>query len=182
MDAAHYASVYGHVYGRDAAYGAGHGQGAVRAVAGWVASGGGTVVDCGCGRNQFGAAVLERAPRATVYGVDVVRVDPVPAGVRFVAAPMWDLSGVPDDPNVITCFDALEHLYPEDVDRTLAEWRGRLAPGGRVVVTVCDRPSEVLGPGGVNLHPTVKPRAWWRRQIAETFGRDVADDGRHLTC
>jgi SAM-dependent methyltransferase len=181
VNASHYADVYGWVYAHRTGYGSGHGSAAAERVAAHlIGKPGAVLVDCGCGRNQFATDVRRHAPGARYFGVDVVRVDPVPKGVTFVQGPMWDLSVVPRA-TVITSFDALEHLYPEDVDRTLAAWARHLLPGGVGVFTIADYPSSILGPGDVNLHPTVRSRAWWLDALGDHFGRHNAafEDGRH---
>lgn len=168
-----YATLYRWVYANVPNYGAGHGSPALPLAAEWLKDGG-VLVDAGCGRQQFNAALRSMAPLASLYGVDVVRVEPVPEGVNFVQAPMWDLSRVPA-PDVVTSFDALEHLHPDDVRPTLTEWAERLKPGGKVIATICTRASYILGPEGVNLHPTVQPESWWLSEFARLFHVRIVD-------
>lgn len=173
-----YSGLYGWVYANVPGYGAGHGTPALPLAAEWLANGG-QLVDAGCGRQQFNAALRPLAPKAELFGLDVVRVDPVPAGVTFVQAPMWDLSAVPPV-DVVASFDALEHLYPDDVERTFAAWASRLRPGGHLVCTICSVESGYLGPGGINLHPTVRPREWWLAEIGKHFANPREHDGLYL--
>lgn len=94
-----------------------------------------------------------------------------------VFAPMHKVP-LPDGcADVITSFDALEHLLPEDVDTVIDEIARLASPKARLCMTICPRPSfaKVDGRG---LHPTVKPIKWW----IDKFSR-VADfelQGRFL--
>lgn len=76
--------------------------------------------------------------------------------------------------DVVTSFDALEHLLPEDVDPVLAEMHRVARPGGRFIVSICTRPSRITV-DGENLHPTVRPQSWWIGQIARVGCVEVAD-------
>ena len=114
------------------------------------------VIDFGCGRND-----LVRNLRR--LGIDGLGVD-----FAFPEADVPDpmhktrlLSGVAD---VVTSFDALEHLLPEDVNAALAEMRRVARRRGHFILSVCTRPSRHTV-DGANLHPTVQPLAWWLEHI-----------------
>jgi len=175
MDVDYYRSIYSHVYATHDDYGRHHGASAVPLILRCLRPGG-VLVDVGCGRHQLCRDVLAERPDALCYGLDIVECASVPEGVTFVSAPAWDLSSIREAIDVITSFDVLEHLYPEDVDRTLAEWGHRL--GGRLIVSICYRPSRTFGPNHMNLHPTVRPKEWWIEKLAEHFDDVVeGDDG-----
>ncbi len=67
--------------------------------------------------------------------------------------------------DVVTSFDALEHLLPEDVDAVLAEMRRVARPRAHYVFSICTRPSTTTV-AGEGLHPTVRPLDWWLERIA----------------
>jgi SAM-dependent methyltransferase len=67
--------------------------------------------------------------------------------------------------DVVTSFDALEHLLPEDVDPVLAEMRRVARPRGHFIFSICTRPSRTTV-DGEGLHPTVQPLTWWLDRIA----------------
>jgi hypothetical protein len=165
MFLAEYQRIYGWVYRNDPTYGAGHGSGAVGIVAEKLQSGG-VLLDVGCGRHQFTAAIADLTP-ATVYGLDIIGHKP-PHGVTSIMAPAWDLAALDEDPTVITSFDVLEHIYPEDVELTLDAWAARVPE--MVVVSIAYAPSTCLGPAGINLHPSVKPENWWVERMSYRFG------------
>lgn len=133
------------------------------------------VVDFGCGDNGFIRELRRR-------GIDGLGIDFANGEADVVAAmhcvPL--ASGIAD---VVTSFDALEHLLPEDVDPVLAEMRrvGASGGGGRFILSICTRPSRITV-DGENLHPTVRPLDWWLDRISrvgrvEAFGVR----GRYIT-
>lgn len=114
------------------------------------------VVDFGCGRND-----LVRDLRR--LGIDGLGVDFAFPDADLVR-PMHKTAlhaGVAD---VVTSFDALEHLLPEDVDAVLAEMRRVAKPRGHCVFSICTRPSKTTV-AGEGLHPTVRPLDWWLDRI-----------------
>ncbi|MBS0186561.1 MAG: class I SAM-dependent methyltransferase [Planctomycetes bacterium] len=114
------------------------------------------VVDFGCGRND-----LVRDLRR--LGVDGLGVDFAFPDADLVR-PMHKTAlhaGVAD---VVTSFDALEHLLPEDVDAVLAEMRRVAKPQGHCVFSICTRPSKTTV-AGEGLHPTVRTLDWWLDRI-----------------
>jgi SAM-dependent methyltransferase len=129
-------------------------------------------VDFGCGRNDFIGALR----RLNIDGLGIDFAFPE----ADVPRPMHKtglLDGVAD---VVTSFDALEHLLPEDVDAVLAEMRRVARPGGHFIFSICTRPSRVTV-GGEGLHPTVQPLGWWLERIGR-FGTVTAakGEGRYI--
>lgn len=115
------------------------------------------VVDFGCGRNDF----IHHLRRVGVDGLGVDFAFPQ----ADIVAPMHRVpvsSGIAD---AVTCFDALEHLLPEEVDEVLAEMRRVAVVGGHFVFSICTRPSSIKV-AGEGLHPTVRSKAWWLERIA----------------
>jgi 2-polyprenyl-3-methyl-5-hydroxy-6-metoxy-1,4-benzoquinol methylase len=62
--------------------------------------------------------------------------------------------------------DVLEHLTENDV-RIVVREAARLAK--HITVSVCTRPSGLIGPAGENLHLTVQPVRWWLDLWGEYF-------------
>jgi len=145
-----YAALVGTRYGSS-----NHGQHAYAIVQGFRPR---FVVDFGCGRNLF----IRHLRRLGIDGLGVDFAFPE----ADIVAPMHRVplsAGIAD---VVTAFDALEHLLPEEVDEVLDEMR-RIAVrggGGRFVLSICTRESKTKV-NGEGLHPTVKPRGWWLERI-----------------
>lgn len=114
------------------------------------------VVDFGCGRNDFIRALRR-------LGIDGLGIDfafpeaDIPRAMHKTGL----LDGVAD---VVTSFDALEHLLPEDVDAVLEEMRRVARSRAHFVFSICTRLSRTTV-AGEGLHPTVQPLAWWLERI-----------------
>ncbi len=147
-----------------------HGRNAYATVIEWQPR---FVVDLGCGDNAFIRQLRRR-------GIDGLGIDFANEAADITAAmhcvPL--AGGIAD---VVTSFDALEHLLPEDVDPVLAEMRRLGRPDGHFIFSISTRPSRITV-DGANLHPTVRSRDWWLDRISrvgrvEAFGVR----GRYIT-
>jgi SAM-dependent methyltransferase len=135
-----------------------HGRDAYTTVIAWQPR---FVVDFGCGDNGFIREL--RRP-----GADI-------------ASPMHCVPLAGGIADVVTSFDALEHLLPEDVEPVLAEMRRLGRPGGQFIFSICTRPSRITV-DGQNLHPTVRPLDWWIERIARVGAVETAGtSGHYLT-
>ena len=131
------------------------------------------VVDFGCGNNAFIRELRRR-------GIDGLGID-FANDEADVRAPMHAVPLAGGIADVVSSFDALEHLLPEDVDPVLAEMRRIGRPGGRFVFSICTRPSRITV-GGQNLHPTVRPLDWWIDRIARVGAAESAGmSGGYIT-
>ncbi len=146
-----------------------HGRHAVPIVRAWKPR---FVVDFGCGRNDF----IRHLRR---LGIDGLGVD-FAFDDADVVKPMHATGLVEGVADVVTCFDALEHLLPEDVNPVLAEMRRVARPRGWFCVSVCTRPSRITALGE-NLHPTVRPINWWLDRIGRVGAvTDRRAGGRYI--
>lgn len=134
--------------------GTNHGRGAYGMVLSWRPH---LVVDFGCGRNDF-IRWLRR------WGVDGLGIDWA-NDLADVVAPMHSVPLAGGIADVVTSFDALEHLLPADVDPALAEMCRVGRPGGSFAFSISTSPSQITV-DGQNLHPTVRPLAWWAERIS----------------
>ncbi len=97
------------------------------------------VVDFGCGRNDFIGALRR-------LGMDGLGIDfafpeaDIPRAMHKTGL----VDGVAD---VVTSFDALEHLLSEDVDAVFAEMRRVGRPRAHFVFSICTRPSRTTVAG-----------------------------------
>jgi SAM-dependent methyltransferase len=114
------------------------------------------VVDFGCGRNLF----IQHLRRLGIDGLGIDFAFPE----ADIVAPMHRVPVSAGIADVVTSFDALEHLLPEEVDEVLDEMRRIAVPGGRFVFSICTRESKTRV-NGEGLHPTVQPIKWWLDRV-----------------
>ena len=151
--------------------GTNHGRHAYATVVAWQPR---FVVDFGCGDNAFIREMRRR-------GIDGLGVDFVNEEADILA-PMHKVPLASDIVDVVTSFDAVEHLLPEDVDPVLSEMKRIAVPSGRFIFSICTRPSRITI-DGENLHPTVQPIEWWLERISRVgLVLDVrCSPGRYIT-
>jgi len=153
------------------AYGAtNHGRDAIAIVKRWKPR---LVVDFGCGRNDF----INELRRQGIDGLGVDFAFPE----ADINKPMHETKLVEGVADVVTSFDALEHLLTADVFPVLNEMRRVARPGAWFCFSICTRPSRITV-AGENLHPTVRPLAWWVDVINRLGAvNDTRASGRYVT-
>ncbi len=174
---AKYVKLAAHSGGERGGYGCtNHGRHAYTTVITWQPR---FVVDFGCGNNAFIHELRRRGIDG--LGIDFANVE------ADIAAPMHCVPLAGGIADIVTSFDALEHLLPEDVDPVLAEMRriGTSGGGGHFVFSISTRPSRITV-DGQNLHPTVQPLDWWVERIArvgvvESVGASGGTSGGYIT-
>ncbi|GAB1342774.1 glycosyltransferase family 29 protein [Gemmatimonas sp.] len=119
---------------------------------------------------EFGAGNGELARYLEDHGASVTAVEVSPTALaripieRKILGDALTLCTIEQPFDRFVSVDVLEHLTENDV-RIVAREAARLA--NTLTVTVCTRPSGLVGPHGENLHLTVRPVRWWQ----EVFGR-----------
>ena len=160
---AKYRTIYGSGEDRWRRYGhTNHGKKALPLV-----EGSSTLLDVGCGHNEFAIECRSRGIAAT--GVDFA------CPGADIVAPAQSLPFADKRYETVTAFDMLEHLRPEEVRSVLREL-ARVS--SRFVFSISYVPS-VNKVNGETLHPCVRPEAWWRDRIAEAGGQ-VEKTGNYL--
>lgn len=114
-----------------------------------------SLLDVGCGWNEFVQQFRERHPGKRALGADFA----CPGADLIACATRLPLEA--KSIGVLTAFDMLEHLLPEQVPFVLAEF-ARVAEN--FVFSISHVPSHVKWKGET-LHPTVQPVEWWLSQI-----------------
>jgi 2-polyprenyl-3-methyl-5-hydroxy-6-metoxy-1,4-benzoquinol methylase len=66
--------------------------------------------------------------------------------------------------NVVTCWEMIEHLTEDGIERVTANVKKHLAPGGVWIMSVSPN-EEIIN--GVRLHQTVQPREWWIQKFSQ---------------
>jgi len=114
------------------------------------------IVDFGCGKNTFIKDMKE-------FGINGVGVD-FAAKEADVKRPMHDTLIKPGTADLVTAFDSMEHLLPEEVDDVLNEMKRVAKPSAKFIFSISTVPSNVLV-NEENLHPTVREKEWWKNKI-----------------
>ncbi len=114
----------------------------------------GSFVDVGCGDGKL-------VDWGIGMGFNAVGVDF--ASGYGIEADAWNLPFEDNEYEFVTAFDMLEHLLPEDVDKTLDEFN-RVASIG-FIFSIAYVQSVATGVNDELLHPTVKPESWWLAKL-----------------
>lgn len=112
-----------------------------------------SILDYGCGRGDLVAHFWRDGERT------IARYDPAIPAYKRMPEGRFDL---------VLCCDVLEHIPMADVDRVLAELKGK---GDSVVFTISTKPSRAKLPDGRNAHVTLLTRGEWIRWVREVFGK-----------
>ncbi len=118
-----------------------------------------TLVDVGCGWNEFVKSV-RRASKTEAIGVDFA------CPGADLTAPATSLPFSRKSVDVLTSFDMLEHLPHDEVDAALAEF-ARVSH--QFIFSISYVPSVTKWKGH-GLHPTVQNEAWWLERIRAAGG------------
>ena len=97
-----------------------------------------SVLDVGCNTGRGGARLHELAPRLEIGGLDCVqhRLDALPACyTQKVYGLSTEIPLEDKSLDAIVAGEFIEHIYPNDVDRTLGEFQRVLKVGGRLLMT-----------------------------------------------
>ena len=144
-----------------------HGARAVPIVARWQPK---RVIDVGCGHNEFAQRLRQSLPEASVIGADFACTS------ADLICWAHQIPGPDKDFDVVTAFDVLEHLPPEDVDKTLSEW-SRIAERFCVSISYVDSKNRWQGQ---TLHPTVRPEGWWIDRLMRAGAVEIKIEGRFI--
>lgn len=129
-----------------------------------------SLLDVGCGYNEFCREVRTTRPWIMALGVDFA----CPGADALVNAYQMPFEDRQFD--LLTSFDMLEHIRPEEVDNTLREFE---RVSSTFVFSISFRPSRITF-AGRNLHPTVQPKEWWLAKLTEHGATDVQHHGRFI--
>jgi SAM-dependent methyltransferase len=129
-------------------------------------SGGGFVKDClddGCMavglEGSDYSKILRRAEWRTIpeflFTADITR--------RVEIAGEFSSGERPLQFDAVTCWEVMEHIAEPDLAKVADNVKRHLRPGGVWIMSVASSDDIV---NGVNLHQTVKPKAWWIEKFA----------------
>lgn len=130
-----------------------------------------TLLDVGCGWNEFTKNWRTKHPEIAATGVDFA----CPGADIQAAAKSLPVAN--KSIGVLTAFDMLEHLTEGEVLPVLREF-ARVSEA--FVFSISYVPSRVKWQGE-NLHPTVRAKEWWMAQIMAAGGRNMKENSRYIS-
>tara|TARA_R110000822_G_scaffold15230_2_gene52753 strand:- start:220 stop:780 length:561 start_codon:yes stop_codon:yes gene_type:complete len=119
-----------------------------------------TYLDVGCGRGEM-------LDYGETLGMEVSGVEPVgylTNDMNIVEGVAWDIPFEDNSFDLVTMFDVIEHLLPEDTDRALQEL-GRVT-GKKLFIAAANFSSMHLG---VQLHINIKTYDEWDAVFRKAF-------------
>jgi ubiquinone/menaquinone biosynthesis C-methylase UbiE len=122
---------------------------------------GASYLDVGCGRGEM----VKLAKSRGVLAVGLELVPSLCDGETIHHGSVLDLPWRDDAFHYVSCYDMIEHLPPEHVDRALDELF-RVCRN-TLYLTTNDKRSHL---GDLELHLTRMPRAWWDAKLIERAG------------
>lgn len=117
-------------------------------------------LDVGCGRGEMVAFARNIGMESS--GVEAVEY--LTNGDDIVPGLAWDLPFSDNSVDLVTLFDVIEHILPEDTDKVLKEL-GRVA-NKKLFITAANYSSKSLGE---ELHINIKPYQEWDGVIRAAF-------------
>jgi len=145
-----------------------HGSRAMGILQKWLPT---SLLDVGCGYNEFVQGFHTACPEVRAIGVDFAC-----PGADLIA-PVTQLPYRNKEWDVVTSFDMLEHLTSDEVDTALAEM-ARVS--SRFIVSI-SYVASVNKWKGENLHPTVRPEEWWITRLMRAGAIAIKKQGRYIT-
>ena len=132
------------------------------------------LLDVGCGSGAF-CLQNEKYPYEEIIGMDFASIPEegveYSKQLKFIRGDALDIPYPDNYFELITSFDVLEHLLPEDVGFALNELKRVCS--GEMLLKPAYRESHAKGVEGEDLHPTVKPESWWIEMIEKTGVQSV---------
>lgn len=127
------------------------------------------VIEFGAGNGELARYLESHGANVTAVEVSPTAFERIPVQNKILgdALTLCTLEGPFDR---FVSIDVLEHLTENDV-RIVAREAARLAQ--HLTVSVCTRPSGLVGPKGENLHLTVRPVRWWLEVFSPWFDLTV---------
>lgn len=123
-----------------------------------------TYLDVGCGRGEM----VDRARARGIHATGLELVPKLCDGQKIIQGSVLELPFPDNAFHYVSCYDMVEHLPPEHVDKALDELF-RVCDE-ILFITTNDKRSHL---GDLELHLTRRPRAWWDAKIAERVGSGV---------
>ena len=123
------------------------------------------IIEFGAGNGQLARHLEQQSNQVTVVEASRTAFERIPCA-RKIHGTVLSLPFIKESFDTFMSVDVLEHLTENDCKIVIRE-AARLCKN--VFVSVCTRPSGLLGPNGENLHLTVRPVSWWAKEFGRYF-------------
>ena len=133
-------------------------------------------LDVGCGRGEMLDYAADILTFNTVHGTETVPDLYAPDDREF--ALVTELPFKDESFDVVSCFDVLEHLLPDDTEQALSEL-ARVSKRS-LILTANNKPSHSLG---MELHINIRSYDEWDKLIRKNCGGSVEwlDNGGNIS-
>jgi len=129
-----------------------------------------SVCDVGCGNGQFlnDLSEWEGVEYENLYGIDLITVSQNMViknpKIKYFSGPANKIPIGDKSVDLLTSFDCLEHLHPEEVENTLKEF-SRVTK--RYFMFTITHKESLESYRGKNLHSCVEQFDWWVEKISQ---------------
>lgn len=131
------------------------------------------ILDLGCGRGHLCRWLKQEYPNKEIVGVDPVFY-PDNDGYSFAEG---NTSDIPLFSEVILCFDVLEHIHPDDLEKSLQEISNKTLTLFIAKVASGSDKCRFGRAKGQELHMIQEPKEWWQEKLKEYFRKVHIVDG-----
>lgn len=124
-----------------------------------------SILDLGCGTGGFCQWASDNFKNHKIYGVDPVFIDE--SENNNLIFKKGDSTNIPiERADIITSFDVMEHIHPDDLDESLTEISSKC---DIYITKIATRKSGSKGIDEEELHPIVENNDWWKKQLERYF-------------
>jgi len=131
------------------------------------------IIDFGCGTGRSAIPFLSKGLQIDLVDFAEPCLDPeiflltVSKKILFWETCLWALPEELPSADWIVCFDVLEHLPEEKTRAALQGMAKKMKRGGLFCIDL--RKDRFGSEIGKDLHLTLKPKKWWRKQVSSYF-------------
>jgi len=135
-----------------------------------------TIMDLGCGRGDFSKWLSLEFPAKHIVGVDPVFTKMCeekhqPWRQDNIFFTVGDTTNIPCCADTMLCFDVLEHIHPEELEKSLQQIKEHT---NMLFIAKIATGSDICGfssAKGEELHPIQQPLEWWKTQLEKYFNK-----------
>jgi len=128
-----------------------------------------SVLNVGCGRTDWNVRVqrLRRVQRIQAVDIsDIAVAYQINKGIICIRGEVQNIPFPDNEFDIVVCFDVLEHIPPQDIDRSIKEL---MRVASKKVIACMGFKTTYAGPRGERLHLTEKDKPWWI-QVFRNYG------------